>query len=230
MRCADGVVIVSDRRMVRGDEAFDEGGKIKDLGYALVAYAGLTGLAEDEFVPRVMNAARVARAQSIRELKYVVEDEVAEVRKRYKDKLGADAVVTALVAGLENLNYGKAVLYRVHSEGYAEVVKTYAILGSAMSLAMPVMKVAYDGDMTVEEGAKLGAFVVTLIEEFRLDRNVGGGVEIAFVRDSEGEVEKATEVLGAEDSKEYVERAKEMLKVYRTELRRIIMSGSGHQV
>ena len=109
-------------------------------------------------------------------------------------------------------------------------MKTYAILGSAMSLAMPVMKVAYDGDMTVEEGAKLGAFVVTLIEEFRLDRNVGGGVEIAFVRDSEGEVEKATEVLGAEDSKEYVERAKEMLKVYRTELRRIIMSGSGHQV
>jgi len=217
IRCKDGVVIVADKRVVKGEEIEDNACKIIDTGMGLVAYSGLTGLTEDEFIPALINRAERLRVMTIRELKKAVEEAVFEVYDEYRRRIGNDAGIYCFLAGLENITSGKAVLYKVYPEGYAEIITRYEATGSGHVFARPFLKAMYTPQLTIEQGVVLGTFIIMTIEKLGLDRNVGGGVDIGIVKDSDKvqEGEKAIEIFDDEKKKEYLKKAEDMFNKFK---------------
>jgi 20S proteasome alpha/beta subunit len=214
--CKDGVLIASDRRIVRGPEALEER-KIHELKIGedvvgVVAASGLTGM-RDNFLEESALEIAARRIVNVRELKESMEDAAYRIYTRYSERLKEDAEINALVACLENLSSGKAKLYQLYSNGYMDEIKTYSSLGSSTPLTLPFLKAAYHDNLTLEQATRLSIFIIMYIQRFELDRNVGGKPMIALVKNGEG-----VKILGEEEIDKLVNEIKSLLETYKNEL------------
>ncbi len=192
-KCKKGVVMVADKRTMRGTE-YREEKKIYEFFNVITAFAGLTGL-KDKFLEMVKGVIASTRAMNLSEAIIGVEDTMSLISKRYKDRLKGEARITALLAGLEHLSSGKAKLYHVIGQGYAEEVD-FLCIGHGSPYATCLSKGLYKNNLSMERMAEIGIFLVSWVEN--VDSSVGGIPDVFFVKDEEGitemEVGKIKEV------------------------------------
>lgn len=192
-KCKDGLVIGSDRRIIRGGETeysnkifeFDIGGKV------IFAAEGLTGLRDDFFYLLNVEIRRRRGVETLYEVKLIVEDIIADLTERYKDRVGEDSPVAVIMGGFENLNSGNSNLYFIHGVGYGEQV-TMRCSGHGGQYAYSLAKFLCDpricAQISVEEIAKRIAFIILWVSD-DVDSTVGGTPSVAMLRENQAEIE-----------------------------------------
>ena len=190
--CRDGIVIGSDRKIQRGGETsyankifeFDVGGKI------LFAAEGLTGIRDDFFY--LLNSAIESRRviDTLYEVKLLVEDIIANLSERYRERVREPSPVGVLMGGLENLTGGPAMVYYVHGVGYGEQV-TFRCSGHGGRYAYSVAKFLCGPHicqkLETNEVAKRIAYAILWVSE-DVDSTVGGLPSVAMMKNDEQNV------------------------------------------
>jgi len=206
VRCSDGVVLGSDRKVLRGAEV-EYSNKVFTINNIAYAVEGLTGVADDFLYLFDLELKRRKGVDSLYEAKILAEDIVAELTERYRDRV-QQSPVGILMAGLDNLSYGKAQLYYIHGEGYGERID-FVCSGHGGPYATSLAKFLLDKKLTVDENAKRTAFIISYVAE-DVDVSVGGSPVIAMIKDSEKQpVQEAVRFLEDNIVEKMVTKAKE---------------------
>jgi len=205
-RSKDGVIIATDRKVLRGGEA-EYTNKLYEASNAVYAVEGLTGIADDFHYLFELEVRRKRGVDTLYELKLLAEDIIAELTQRYAERIRQETPIGILMAGLDNITSGKALLYYIHGVGYGEATK-FICSGHGGTYATTLAKFLLKEHFSVEENGKRAAFVVAYIAE-DVDTTVGGDPVVAIVRDSEKIKERPIEYLSDEEIQEMVKKAKE---------------------
>lgn len=210
----DGVVIGADRKVLRGGEIeyadkifeFDIGGKV------LFAAEGLTGIRDDFLLLLKSEISRRKGVDTLYEVKMVVEDIIADLTERYKDRVETNSPIGVLMSGLEKISEGKAILYYIHSQGYGEQ-SSFLCSGHggpyAYSLAKFLCEPHLVPDLSVNEVARRLAFVIAWVAN-DVDTTVGGTPQVAIVKDESPKVEYLPDKI-IKEIEEDVKRSKQTL-------------------
>ena len=214
VKCKDGVVIGSDRKMLRGGETeytnkifeFDIGGKI------LFAAEGLTGIRDDFFLLLKSEISRRRGVDTLYEVKILVEDIISNLTDRYSDRIRDPSPIGVLMGGLENVSNGDAILYYIHSQGYGEQV-TFRCSGHGGNYAYSIAKFLCGPHLvsnlsTKDAGTRI-AFIISWIAE-HVDTTVGGDPDVFIINDKINKVEQ----LSKEDINTEIKHASEIQKKF----------------
>ena len=204
-RCKDGVVLISDSKVIRGTGYTHEEKIFLPFNEVVVGAAGLTGLF-DKFLKQIL--IRTANRQvNFYDFVNTVEDVIREIVARYRERVGASekGLLEALIA---IQTQPKSELYHVLENGYAEIVQGSLAIGHGEPYGSIFLKQLWNKDMTMLETAKLGALIIKTIDDFGLDITVGGKPQIRFIPDKE-KIREPTE----DESKEIATFSMKTLKI-----------------
>lgn len=204
IRAKDGVVIGSDRKVLRGGEA-EYSNKVHLVNNIAYAVEGLTGIADDFLYTFDIELKRRRGVTSFYEAKVLAEDIVAELTKRYGERV-EQRPIGILMAGLNNLIFGEAQLFYIHAEGYGEKTD-FMCSGHGGPYATSLAKFLLNKSLTIEENAKRVAFIISYVAE-DVDVTVGGSPHVAMIKDSEVPTENPVVFLRDEVVEEMVKKAK----------------------
>ena len=179
-KCVNGLVLASDRKILRDEEA-EYADKIFELGGVVLAFEGLTGIRDDFLLLLRSEMDRARGFTSLYEVKLLVEDIVAGLSQRYADRLGEDALLGALLGGLSGISNGQAELYYVHPEGYGESVH-YRCSGHGADYAHSLAKYVLESGLSIEESGYRAAFLISWVSD-DIDSSVGGIPQVALIED-----------------------------------------------
>ncbi len=182
VRCKNGVVLGSDRKVLRGGEV-EYSNKIFIINNVALAVEGLTGIRDDFLYLLEIELRRRRVVDTLYEMKTIAEDIIAELSERYRDRVREESPIGVLMAGREYLNHGKAQLYYIHGVGYGEAVE-FLCTGHGGPYATSIAKFLLRKDLDVVENAKRIAFVISWIAE-DVDVTVGGDPDVVIIRDDE---------------------------------------------
>ena len=194
IRSRDGVVLGSDRKVLRGGEV-EYSNKIFIVNNVALAVEGLTGVRDDFLYLLNAELQRRRGVDTLYEMKVIAEDIIAELTERYRDRVREEVPIGVLMAGKEYLVYGKALLYYVHGVGYGEAVE-FLCTGHGGPYATSLAKFLLKKEHDVVENAKRVAFIISWVAE-DVDVTVGGDPEVAIVRDSDKPAGEPIEFLDA---------------------------------
>lgn len=181
VRCRDGVAAGADSKILRGGEV-EYSDKIFERNNVVMGIEGLTGIRDDFLLLLDAEIARrVEKITRLYEMKIIVEEIVSGLTKRYADRVGESPPIGVLLAGLEKITKGKAILYFIHGIGYGERVN-FICSGHGGPYATSLARYLLSQELSVEENAKLIAFVISWVSE-ELDATVGGRPLVAMIRD-----------------------------------------------
>lgn len=199
-RCADGIVIGTDRKVKRGPEpSFDN--KIVEKSNVIFGIAGVTGIWHDLLDLLDSEMERARGFGSLYEAKIATEDIVSELYRRYRERIGErDAEIDVLMGGLKNKMSGEARLYHISGVGYGEAESRLCMIGSGYPPAASIAKFLISPDLSVEENAYRVAFIIGWIRG-GVDDNVGGTPQVAMIRDGDPKVEYLSEERAEEAAK-----------------------------
>lgn len=185
VRCTDGIVLAADRKTIRGGET-DYRDKIFELGNTLLAFEGLTGVCDDFLLLLRSEMDRIRGFTNIYEMKLVVEDIIGDLSNRYCERLGEAGSIGTLLGGLSNISTGRAELYYVHPQGYAESVR-YRCSGHGADYAHSIAKFLLASTNSCQDNAFLSAFIISWVSE-DVDMLVGGKPQVAIIKDNDASV------------------------------------------
>ena len=178
VKCKDGIIIGSDRKVDRGGET-EYSNKVFELdlgGPVLFAAEGLTGIRDDFFLLLETEVQRRKGVDSLYEVKVIVEDIIANLTERYAERVRDPSPIGVLMAGLRNLTKGMATLYYIHAPGYGEEV-SFMCSGHGGPYAYPLAKFLFDPSIQtsicLDEASKRVAFVISWVGG-DVDSTVGG--------------------------------------------------------
>lgn len=158
-KCADGVALGTDRKVIRGGEV-EYGNKIFEEGNAIFAVEGLTGI-RDDFLLLLRNDIRQQRGiDTLHEMKVIVEDIIEVLSRRYRDRINDESPVGVLMCGLEDVNGGNAKMYYIHGVSYGEETN-FLCTGRGGTYATSIAKFLCNSRLSVEENARLIAYVIS---------------------------------------------------------------------
>jgi len=183
IRCKNGVAAGADSKILRGGEV-EYSEKLFEKNNVVLAIEGLTGIRDDFLL--LLDAEISRRGEkitSLYEMKVIVEDIISDLTRRYKERVGEASPIGVLMAGLEGITKGRALLYFIHGIGYGERVN-FICSGHGGPYATSLAKYLLSPELSVEENAKLIAFVISWVSE-ELDTMVGGRPLIAMIRDED---------------------------------------------
>ena len=189
LRCADGIIIAADRKVMYGEEASTADKVFQQSGLVL-AFEGLTGLRDDFLLLLEMESKRAGGLGSLYQAKIIIEDILAELSQRYEARLGEDAGIGVLLGGLASGNSGPARLYYISGVGYGEQI-TYRCSGHGGEYAHTLAKFLHDERLGLEHQALRAAFTIAYISE-DVDTTVGGRPQVAMVQDDRKRITFAT--------------------------------------
>jgi 20S proteasome alpha/beta subunit len=186
VKCKDGIVIASDRKVDRGGET-EYSNKVFEfslVGPVLFAAEGLTGIRDDFFLLLEMEVLRRKGVDSLYEVKIIVEDIIANLTERYAGRVNESSPIGVLMAGLRGLTKGVATLYYVHAPGYGEEV-SFMCTGHGGQYAYTLAKFLFDPsiqtNICINEAVNRMGFVIAWVGE-DVDSTVGGIPQIAILR------------------------------------------------
>jgi len=211
LRARDGVVVGSDRKMLRGFEV--EYAPKYYVYEDMVAFfaVGLTGIVDDFYDLLSADIRSRKGMENLYEFKIVAEDIMYELTRRYAERVGEDMPASVVLAGLENLTYGKARMYYIHSRGYGEHLE-FVCTGHGGPYALSLAKYLLDPSKDVVENGKRIAYIISWVGE-EVDTTVGGKPDVLIIRDREGapqsENEKIIEVLPSDVVDQITEKVKD---------------------
>ena len=206
IRSKDGVVIGTDRKVIRGGEA-EYTNKLYEVDNVVYAIEGLTGVADDFHYLFNLELRRRRGVDTLYEMKLLAEDIIAELTQRYAERTREVVPIGVLMAGLDNITSGRALLYYIHGVGYGETTR-FRCSGHGGPYATSIAKFLLKEEFTVEENAKRVAFIIAYIAE-DVDTTVGGEPMVAMIHDSETKKGKPIKYLGEDVIKKMIEKAKE---------------------
>lgn len=202
-RCTDGIILAADRKIMRGGEP-DYMDKIFELEGVVLAFEGLTGIRDDFLLLLRSEMDRTRGFTSLYEMKLVVEDIVADLSKRYCERLGDEGSIGALLGGLSGISTGAAEVYYVHPQGYGESVRCRCS-GHGAYYAHSFAKFLLGPGSSVEDNAYRSAFIISWVSE-DIDAVVGGVPQVAMIQDNVAGVN----YLSGELTRRAAQRAKQL--------------------
>jgi len=198
-RCKDGVVLIGDRKVtLEGGTDFEYSDKIfMDIPPIIVGSSGVAGLF-DKFRRQVAKYVTTHREdRDIDNFIAAIEDITRDLNVRYRERLRGnyfDVLIGILTADIG------AYLQYINPIGFAEAVRKYKVIGHGEPYGSIYLKQLWKQDMTMEQTAELGYFIIRHIEKLELDGSVGGTPQIWFIPDPpKGQVSE-------EDKPKYVVR------------------------
>lgn len=207
VRAKDGVVLGSDKKVLRGGEV-EYSNKIFIIHNVAFAVEGLTGIRDDFFYLLDAELQRRRGVDTLYEMKVIAEDIIFELTERYKERIMAESPIGVLMAGKEKLISGKALLYYIHGVGYGEAVE-FLCTGHGGPYATSIAKFLLSKEIDVVENAKRVAFVISWVAE-DVDTTVGGDPEVIIIRDSEEPMNEPIQYLDQNTIAEMKKRATEI--------------------
>jgi 20S proteasome alpha/beta subunit len=199
VRAKDGIVLGSDRKIVRGGESeFTE--KIRDLKIKensplIFASAGYIGVIEDfleVFEETLIQQSNEGKINSLLAIKWLAEDLVANFETRYAPKLEGTPL-EFIFGGLSKLDSGKARLYTIMSRGFGERINSYHIIGHGSPYTQTIAKYLFP----VQENGKINLTCNEILPRIatciywigeEIDYLVGGKPQIVYILDEEGKI------------------------------------------
>lgn len=182
--CVDGIVIAGDRKVMRGTECSFEDKISEPFKDFVVGASGISGLM-DKFLQEMHLFLNTPRKEKIgwREFLYALEDITYGLFKRYDERLSVGEEVEAKACDFDVLFGCKeyqdhAKLYHLYRNGFSTEVKRFDIIGHGYPFALPFIKALYNDKMTMNQGVKISAFALKLIDEANIDLTVGGEPQI----------------------------------------------------
>lgn len=200
MKCADGVVIAGDQRVLRGAEYSDEPKILQPFQNFVVGASGISGLM-DKFLYETNTFLTSDEGKGIdwRGFLYYLEDLAFALFDRYGKRLEVDEQVEVGAYHFDVL-FGckpyvtEAKLYHLYRNGFSQEVKRFDIIGHGQPHALPFIKTLYNEKRTMSEMAKIAAFTLTLIDEAKIDLSVGGFPQIYIIpNEKEGNAQELSE-------------------------------------
>lgn len=173
--CSDGVVLISDRKVVSGDGSSHEyEDKIFFVDpWMIVGSSGTLALFQKfrEQVTEYINSPNCER--TVFAITDVIETTTGQLNASYHDLLqGHDFDV---LLGIKSTT--GSVLQYVYPYGLAEGVSKYKVIGHGEPYGAFFLKRWWKPNMTMLDVAELGFFIIKYIQEFELDNTVGIGNE-----------------------------------------------------
>lgn len=168
-RCADGIVLVADRKMTRshGSSTYEQ--KIfEEVDNVVMGSAGVVGL-YDKFRRRISEISSKNTKMSPDDFISDCETVVSDLNTKYIERTRGGII--ELLVGYGRTRAGH--LQYVTHNGVGEEVRQYKIIGSGESYGEYFMRKMFKPDMSMKEVAILGTCVIKIIEENDLDEAVG---------------------------------------------------------
>ena len=191
-RCKDGVVLIGDRKItLEGGTDFDFEDKIfKDIHPIVVGSSGVTGLF-DMFRNRVSiyvnQYATEHRGQPIIIQPFL--DAIADITKEINDRWSPRLLGEQFDVLLSFQLSPTSLLWYIYPFGFPEIVRGSKAIGHGSRYGKIFLKQLWSRDMTMEQTAELGYFIIRCIDKLDLDNSVGGEPQIWFIPDpATGEV------------------------------------------
>lgn len=168
----DGVVIVADKKITRGDGQVSYEQKIfQDVDNIIYAAAGPTGLF-DKFRRKIV-ASNIKNsekyAQDAENFVKDVEDIVYELNQKYLDRINYQPLELLIGMGQTTRPH----LQHITPRGVGQMVRNYQPIGSGSPYGSLFVKMAWTENLDSLQCAALGYFIIKLIEGKELDSYVG---------------------------------------------------------
>jgi 20S proteasome alpha/beta subunit len=171
--CAEGVVIVSDTRVLREFEATNET-KLHRLWDESVIIGAAGSTTVSDYLVDDLNDNKPPNLSSFNDITKNIEDSICGIKSKYLARLGKDGFdIQLLVGGLDGVDHGEPVLKRLHHNGTSENVTKFAIIGHGAPYATTLFGLMFDQMLTIKETALLGSFVISAIISLGYDQSVG---------------------------------------------------------
>jgi len=169
-KCADGIVMVGDKRVTRGSGGLEYEDKIfSDVSNVIIGASGTVGLF-DKFRREISGVAQENPDIGVRDFIAQAEKIVYGLNREYMDrKVG---FIDLLVA-YGRIRHGE--LQYITPTGLAEVVRRYQVIGSGAPHGAYYLKKLWNYKLTMRQVAILGCAIIQHIEENELDEGVGVG-------------------------------------------------------
>lgn len=173
-RCKDGVVLVGDTKItVENDADFEYEGKINyPFDSAVFGSAGIGGLYKN-FQNMIMTKIRYgAKIKTEEEFLNLIGDTILEMRRHYgEDRYLINDNLSILCAS--RIGGKKAHLTEFNEYGIPEPVNGIRSIGHGYPHGKIFTKKLWNKNMTMEQTAKLGLFIIEVIKKMHLDYSVG---------------------------------------------------------
>lgn len=187
-RCKDGVVLVGDRKVLRGNVPAFKGKLFKILPNVIMGGAGTNAII-DRFLGEIVTKVNGGEIKTDEEFLRYVEDRSLELQQRYFYRVGELQILFAMRPT------SNSQLYNLDTQsGVAEpIIRDYMSIGSGEPHGALFLKGLWKPEMTMIDFAKLGYFLIRHIERLKLDDSVGGDPQIWFMPDITTNVKSADE-------------------------------------
>ena len=208
-RCKDGVVLVADKKVTEGNTSIAQD-KITILPFGVaVSGAGHTDFF-DKFSIKLKNYL-IQRSAEIEQLKAKKEIPKDSPLYSYIDEFITDCETLIvklredyrevepqlhLLMSLRNENNSELHFIAMDS-GVDSIRKTFKTIGSGSPYADFFLRELWNPNLTMEEMAKIGTFIIDYVSDKKLDEAVGYGVQIVKIpdlipnmKDGEGEIKE----------------------------------------
>lgn len=205
-RASNGVVLGADRKTLRGFEVEYRRKIYLYQNRIALAAVGLTGVVDDFYDLLQSEIERRRGINTLYEFKIIAEDILAELTRRYADRVHEPSPANVVVAGLEYVNMGKAKMYYVHGEGYGEFSR-FICIGHGGPYALSLAKFLLDERKSVEENARRVAYIIAWVSE-DVDTTVGGIPDVLIIRDREKESQQIIKWLSEDEVRKIMEKVR----------------------
>lgn len=176
-RCRDGVVLIGDKKTLRGSIPSEHDKLIQIFPNVIMGGAGTRGIVE-RFSDEIKNKVTNGEINNDKELLDFAEDRTLELHRRYYYRTGGLDIIYGIRSGNES-----ELFNIVTSSGVAEPVKEYTAIGSGEPYGAFLVKEFWNKEMTMLDFARLAYFVINYIIKFKLDDSVGGDPQVWFMPD-----------------------------------------------
>jgi 20S proteasome alpha/beta subunit len=170
-KCIDGVVLIADRRvtlLTKDGLNFEYRKKLfAELRHVVFGSSGSTGNYE-LFRSRVLSHIRKNNVL-IDDITNVLSDMAFELNKRYefKENLIFDVLVAIAYPDKDS------ILTYIDAYGSTHMVENYRAIGAGAKYAKMYLEKTWNNNLTMEQVAELGYFIIKCIEKFKLEESVG---------------------------------------------------------
>lgn len=202
-RCKDGIVLIGDRKVLRGT-SYDYTDKIQQVLPEVVVGAAGTTAYFDKFKRQILLQAQIAKQNqedpeqpafnTIEDFIIVCERLIKFFREEYDlhNKRELEIIIAVHQPSMETGIYIPSLHGIDNIECVDEEVKKYLCIGNGQLVAEPFMRILWNQQMTMKETAVISALIMKIIDEHKLDISVGGEPQIWFFpfKDSHREANK----------------------------------------
>ena len=158
---------------------------------------------------------------SLIRVKVLAEDILKDFEERYAPRL-EEYPIEFIFGGLENLNNGKARIYKIGARGYGEKIRYFELIGHGRPYARTIAKFLFYikrlPELSVEEIAKRAYACLYWIANGGIDDYVGGKPQIVVLKDDKPEIVNLT--IKKEEIKDFVETIQKTLVDFRLPISR----------